>query len=159
MVVTNIGVEIENSKEVLSSNSACGEAMDINAPGTNITSAFCTSGAGTSDYPPDPNFKIKSISGTSMAAPQVAGVMALYLQNEPNLTPTELKAKILHDAKTGLLYDTVWDQKDLGKYRYIENSINSFFRPDRGLFGAPNRVLYNRFVGDVFVQYVTSGGD
>ena len=95
-----------------------------------------------------------------MAAPQVCGVGALYLQNEPNLTPAELKAKILHDAKTGLLYDvSSWDQKDLEKYKYIElGSGSSFFRSRRGLFGGPNKVLYNRFAGDVFVQYVSVPG-
>ena len=128
--------------------------MDISAPGTNITSSYATSGAGTSDYPADPNFKIRSISGTSMSAPQVCGVGALYLQSEPNLTPAELKAKIIHDSKLGLLHDVLsWDQRDLDKYHSF------LIDAQRGLFGAPNRVLYNRFVGDVFVQYVTSGGD
>ena len=154
IVVANIGVTEHNNKEVLRGSSACGEAMDISAPGTNITSSYATSGAGTSDYPADPNFKIRSISGTSMAAPQVCGVGALYLQSEPNLTPAELKAKIIHDSKLGLLHDVLsWDQRDLDKYHSF------LIDAQRGLFGAPNRVLYNRFVGDVFVQYVTSGGD
>lgn len=159
MIVTNIGVELENNKEVLSYSSACGEAMDINAPGSNITSACSTThtmGGSAADYPADPNYKIANISGTSMAAPQVCGVGALYLQADPTLTPAELKAKILHDAKTGLLHDTVWDQKDLNKYHYIEFSSNVSFRPERGLFGGPNKVLYNRYVGDVFVRYVAA---
>ena len=36
--------------------------------------------------------------GTSFAAPQVAGVAALYLQEEPELTPTELLSKMTDDA-------------------------------------------------------------
>ena len=165
MVVTNIGVELENNKEVLASSSACGEAMDINAPGTYITSSCSTDTSdatggprNVSDYPADPNYKIISMSGTSMAAPQVCGVGALYLQADPTLTPAELKAKILHDAKTGLLHDTAWDQKDLEKYKYIESSPIAGRQPWRGLFGAPNIVLYNRYVGDVFVRYVAAGG-
>ena len=165
IIVTNIGVTEYNNKEVLSPSSACGEAMDINAPGTNITSSCSTDTSdatggprNVSDYPPDPNFKIISISGTSMAAPQVCGVGALYLQADPTLTPAELKAKILHDAKTGLLHDTAWDQKDLEKYKYIESSPIAGRQPWRGLFGAPNIVLYNRYVGDVFVRYVAAGG-
>ena len=159
MVVSNIGVELENNKEVLLGSSGCGEAMDINAPGTNITSACSTINTkGGTDYPPDPNYKIANISGTSMAAPQVCGVACLYLQADPTLTPAELKAKILHDAKTGLLHDTAWDQKDLEKYKYIESSSLSGRQPWRGLFGGPNKVLYNRFVGDVFVRYVAAGG-
>jgi hypothetical protein len=162
MIVTNIGVELENNKEVLASSSACGEAMDINAPGTNITSSCSTThvflGSSTADYPADPNYKIANISGTSMAAPQVCGVECLYLQADPTLTPAELKAKILHDAKTGLLHDTVWDQKDLEKYKYIEFGYGATLKSWRGLFGGPNKVLYNRYVGDVFVRYVAAGG-
>jgi subtilisin family serine protease len=166
MVVSNIGVEIVNNKEVLAGSSGCGEAMDINAPGTNITSSCSTdtsTAAGgsrnVSDYPADPNFKIISLTGTSMAAPQVCGVACLYLQADPTLTPAELKAKILHDAKTGLIYDTVWDQKDLDKYEHIEmTDLSNVLRTYRGLFGGPNKVLYNRFVGDVFVRYVAAGG-
>ena len=154
MVVTNIGVALENNKEVLASSSACGEAMDINAPGTNITSACSTintMGASAADYPADPNYKIANISGTSMAAPQVCGVACLYLQADPTLTPAELKAKILHDAKTGLIHDVpTWDQKDLGKYYHFGIAQH------RGLFGGPNKVLYNRYVGDVFVRYVAA---
>ncbi len=158
MVVSNIGVEIVNNKEVLAGSSGCGEAMDINAPGTNITSSCSTDtssagGRNVSDYPPDPNFKIISISGTSMAAPQVCGVGALYLEADPTLTPAELKAKILHDAKTGLIHDvSTWDQKDLSKYYHFGIAQH------RGLFGGPNKVLYNRYVGDVFVRYVAAGG-
>ena len=156
MIVANIGVNEHNGKEVLAQSSACGEAIDISAPGTNITSAFSnvnTKSSSEGIYPPDNAFKIGTITGTSMAAPQVCGVGALYLENEPNITPVELKAKMLHDAKTGLLHDvSSWDQKDLGKYITFLND------PQRGLFGGPNIILYNRFVGDVFVQYVAAGG-
>ena len=156
IIVTNIGVTEYNNKEVLSPSSACGEAMDINAPGTNITSACSTinnMGASAADYPADPNYKIANISGTSMAAPQVCGVGALYLEADPTLTPAELKAKILHDAKTGLIHDVpTWDQKDLSKYYHFGIAQH------RGLFGGPNKVLYNRYVGDVFVRYVAAGG-
>ena len=155
MIVANIGVNEHNGKEVLAQSSACGEAIDISAPGTNITSAFSnvnTKSSSEGIYPPDNAFKIGTISGTSMAAPQVCGVGALYLENEPNITPAQLKAKMLHDAKTGLLYDDLnWDQKDLGKYAdHVTNN--------KGLMGGPNKVLYNRFVGDVFVRYVAAGG-
>jgi subtilisin family serine protease len=41
-------------------------------------------------------------SGTSMAAPQVSGVAADYLQQNPELNTTELKDKILNDASIHL---------------------------------------------------------
>ncbi len=155
MVVGNIGVQYTNNQERLSASSANGEAVDIFAPGTQITAGTSNVNSGfynDAAHPEDGAFKIGNSSGTSFACPQVVGVGALYLQNEPTITPAELKAKMLHDAKTGLLYDDLnWDQKDLGKY--ADHTTNN-----KGLMGGPNKVLYNRFTGDVFVRLVASGG-
>lgn len=154
IVVGNIGADYTNNKERLNASSANGEALDIFAPGTSITAGVSNvnNGAyGDHPHPEDGNFKIGNSSGTSFSCPQVVGVIALYLENEPTITPANLKAKMLHDAKTGLLYDDVgWDQKDMGKYADHTTS-------NKGLMGGPNIVLYNRFVGDVFVRYVTAG--
>ncbi|MBN1207748.1 MAG: S8 family peptidase [Myxococcaceae bacterium] len=65
-----------------------GECVDIFAPGHNITSAWHT-GNGDS----------KTISGTSMASPHVAGMAALYLGANPNASPNDV-AKALVDNAT-----------------------------------------------------------
>jgi len=42
------------------------------------------------------------MSGTSMAAPHAAGVVALLLEKEPGLTPVQVKGRIMSGDKEGL---------------------------------------------------------
>jgi subtilisin family serine protease len=56
-----------------------GECVDIFAPGASITSAWHTGDAATN-----------TISGTSMASPHVAGVMALYLAGNTGASPAQV---------------------------------------------------------------------
>ncbi|HEY0018110.1 MAG TPA: S8 family serine peptidase, partial [Longimicrobium sp.] len=57
------------------------------APGTNIVSAYYTSSTATA-----------TLSGTSMASPHVAGVAALYLQNNTTATPSTVNSAIINAA-------------------------------------------------------------
>ena len=57
-----------------------GNCVDFFAPGSGITSAWYTGDAATN-----------TISGTSMAAPHVAGVAALHLQGSPSATPQQVR--------------------------------------------------------------------
>ncbi len=65
---------------------------DVVAPGTSIESTWNDNGFNT-------------ISGTSMATPHVAGQAALLLEEDPNLTPTELKQTIT-ETSTDLGFDS-----------------------------------------------------
>ena len=107
-VVGNIDSEYaSDGKEKISASSERGPGVDIYAPGTNIMSSNSTTSRFTAgSYPANSNFKITNISGTSMASPQVAGLLATYLEINPGLTPAQAKSWITSQAKTAILKDT-----------------------------------------------------
>ncbi|RZQ60902.1 S8 family peptidase [Amycolatopsis suaedae] len=61
-----------------------GDCLDLFAPGSNITSAWIGGNTAT-----------RSISGTSMAAPHVAGAAALYLSANPGATPAQVSSALV----------------------------------------------------------------
>ncbi|HEY0602712.1 MAG TPA: S8 family peptidase [Herpetosiphonaceae bacterium] len=67
-----------------------GSCVEIYAPGVNITSTWLNGGTNT-------------ISGTSMAAPHVAGAGALYLAGNPGASPSTVSSWIINNATVGVL--------------------------------------------------------
>jgi hypothetical protein len=84
------------------------------------------------DYPANTDYKIMEISGTSMAAPQVAGLLALHLESLPKLSPADAKSRVVNDARTDVVYETGNNDTDYTQY---QDSI----------MGAPNKFLYSRY--------------
>jgi serine protease AprX len=75
---------------------------ELVAPGRNIISLLSSTGSTIYDAHPahrvdDYHFRM---SGTSMAAPMVSGAAALLLQDEPNLTPDQVKFRLMATANT-----------------------------------------------------------
>jgi serine protease AprX len=66
----------------------------------NTKSAYLLPGTTSTSYPP-----YLSLSGTSQAAPVVAGTVALMLQASPALTPNAVKAALQFTAETHAEYD------------------------------------------------------
>ncbi len=76
--VGNVSTGTDTPEEKLGSSES-GPRVDVWAHGTNIVSTTSTTNdfGATTAYPLNSNYKIMSISGTSMASPQVAGLAAV----------------------------------------------------------------------------------
>jgi subtilisin family serine protease len=91
-VAAAITVGSTTSTDAKSDFSNVGTCLDIFAPGSSIQSSWYTSDTATN-----------TISGTSMATPHVAGVAALYLQNNPSASPATVANQIVTTATTNVL--------------------------------------------------------
>jgi subtilisin family serine protease len=69
-----------------------GRCLDLFAPGASITSAWYSSNSATN-----------SLSGTSMAAPHVAGLVARYLSSNTQATPTQAMNAIINASTPNLV--------------------------------------------------------
>ena len=88
---------IDDSMATFSNHGKC---VDIFAPGLDIKSTWIGSKEATN-----------TISGTSMASPHIAGVLALYL-GDRDLDPSELKKLIIKDAAKDSLFSLPGDTKN-----------------------------------------------
>ena len=126
-------------------SSETGPGVSVYAPGTDIMSAMSTTnkfGATllNNPYPADSNFLINNISGTSMASPQIAGVLALWLQLNPSSTPAQGLAFVNSTAKTAQVYET-------------GNAVD--YTDTRSLLGGNNRFAFNKFNSNVQMRLGT----
>jgi hypothetical protein len=82
------------SRDVRATYSNFGSCVDLFAPGSGITSAWHT-GSGAS----------ATLSGTSMAAPHVAGIAARLLEADPGAGPSAVTALLTGSAASGTVED------------------------------------------------------
>ena len=88
--VITVGATTKNDARASYSN--YGACLDLFAPGTSVTSAWNTSDTTS-----------KTISGTSMATPNVTGVAALYLQYYPTASPANVALELTGNATFGVI--------------------------------------------------------
>ncbi|MGA1362414.1 MAG: S8 family serine peptidase [Ilumatobacteraceae bacterium] len=91
---TAITVGATGSNDTRAWFSNWGSCVDLFAPGVSITSAWWNSPV-----------SLNTISGTSMASPHVAGVAALYLQQNPAAAPAAVQTAVVSAATRGAVTD------------------------------------------------------
>jgi serine protease AprX len=105
--------------------------VSLRSPGSALDTLFAdrqvtANGALTADY--------YRLSGTSMAAPIVAGVVALMVERNPSLSPSQIK-KRLKSTATALMFGTAFD-RGAG----LVNAYKAVSSVDPGREYAPDRV-------------------
>ncbi|SCG47551.1 S8 family peptidase [Micromonospora halophytica] len=91
-VPTALTVNASQSNDARASFSNWGSCTDLFAPGVGVLSAWHTSNTATN-----------SISGTSMAAPHVAGAAARVLEVYPTWSPAQVHSYIINQATVGVI--------------------------------------------------------
>lgn len=112
ILVGNLDYQTESNgldRRSVPARSNAGPRIDVWAAGTNIMSSV-SSNTGQPYQHGDATFKQDMKSGTSMAAPQITGMCALYLQKYPNATPAEVKAWIKNTSIKNRIYSTGSDK-------------------------------------------------
>jgi hypothetical protein len=119
--------------------SNAGPRTDIFAAGTNIMSSINDPSYTTRIEDPRNNaFFKENLSGTSMASPQVTGIIACALETYPNMTQAQARTYIRTYANSGILADptinTDLSANQLIRVNSLFNGPNLFmtYRPERG---------------------------
>lgn len=87
-----ITVGASDKSDVRAEFSNYGPLLDVFAPGVSIPSAWIGS-----------DLMIATASGTSMASPHVAGVVALYLQNHRTASPASVRSALVGTSTAGVI--------------------------------------------------------
>tara|TARA_B100002019_G_scaffold124877_1_gene107586 strand:+ start:2664 stop:5429 length:2766 start_codon:yes stop_codon:yes gene_type:complete len=135
-IVGNMDLDYTGNLENKAGSSCCGPGVNIYAPGTQIMSASSNDNpSGTNDLAAfygnrqnhllDATQYIFKISGTSMASPNVAGLLATALEQNPQWTPAEAKKWVENNStKNKLNNGTKDDWDDTDSIHLTGNSVN-----------------------------------
>jgi len=149
--VGSIDSTIQDFKATYSNS---GTRVDIYAPGTAIQSSVhdgtVESGSsvitlGTSNDPRDNTKKLNKYQGTSMASPQVCGVLACAVEQYPNMTQQECVDYLKHYATKGQI-STSGSATDYTNLRTLHMGDNFYlyYNKERKEDGAVSPILSNK---------------
>tara|TARA_A100001035_G_scaffold276403_1_gene271317 strand:- start:4602 stop:6452 length:1851 start_codon:yes stop_codon:yes gene_type:complete len=127
------------SQERNSGFSNKGPNLDIWAAGTMVLSPL---NSGYSD-PRDNSYYIEYLNGTSMATPNVSGVIALHLESTPTATRKNVREWLLSEGSRTLSSSDYYDP-------YTSNGANdtNYWGDEQSLKSSPRRVLYNPYANN-----------
>jgi len=140
-------VVTQTASERQTNFSTTGPRTDIYAPGYAVQAAIPSGGtldSNSTTHPDDAGYKIRKLQGTSMASPQVAGIVATLLQARPSYTQEDVRNWLAETAATGRLNDPTTGTPATDYINYY------------ALQGSPNRYLQTPFVNQYAYQF--SGG-
>ena len=124
-----------------SSFSNRGPAIDVWAAGSKILSPYA--GLFAYDDPRDSNFKLEMISGTSMASPNVTGVIATYLESNPDADQAAVRKWLYEEGSTTVSSSDYYDA-------YQSNGATDFnyWGQTYSLKSSPRRILFNPYANN-----------
>jgi len=129
-----VGSIASTASETKNISSTCGRRVDVYAPGTNIISSVHSNEAGAADSRSNSiGAEVIKYTGTSMASPQVAGVLACLAEQFPRITQSEC----LFYLGSG----NTWTNTPLSKQSQIAQSGAESYTNGLHLQGSPNNYL------------------
>ena len=106
-----------------------GSCLDLYAPGVNILSA------GIAD-----DYSTLYKSGTSMAAPHVAGIAALYLSKYPEATPAQVHEAVVANATPGMITGVPSGPTSLAYSHFSPVAVTAPMQPDLAFKATSSKV-------------------
>ena len=127
------------SQERNSGFSNKGPNLDVWAAGTMVLSPL---NSGYSD-PRNSSYYNQYLNGTSMATPNVSGVIALHLESTPTATRKNVREWLLSEGSRTLSSSDYYDP-------YTSNGANdtNYWGDEQSLKSSPRRILYNPYANN-----------